>query len=83
MKRTTLILEASLYGELKRRAASEGRTLTEVVEQALRRGLHAVSAARRARVTLPSYDLGPFLLDPAERQPLDEPGEAAPARRDE
>ena len=64
MKRTTLILDTSLYAELKRRAAGEGRTLTEVVEQALRRGLQT-PAARRARRTLPSYDLGPFLVDPA------------------
>jgi hypothetical protein len=81
MKRTTLILDPSLYAELKRRAADEGRTLTEVVEHALRRGLHAAAAGRRARVALPSYDLGPFLLDPAARADLDEPEDAAPPRR--
>ena len=71
MKRTTLLLEPALYHELKRRAAAEGRTLTEVVEQALRRGLHA-PAPRRGRRTLPSYDLGPYLVDPTrarEREP--------------
>lgn len=67
MKRTTLILEASLYAELKRRAAAEGRTLTEVTEGALRLGLDAHAPSRRARVQLPSYDLGPFLADPARR----------------
>lgn len=66
MRRTTLILDAALYAELKKRAASEGRTLTEVVEQALRLGLAAQAPARRARVTLPSYDLGPFLVSPAD-----------------
>jgi hypothetical protein len=66
MKRTTLILDAALYGELRRRAAAEGRTLTEIVERALRAGL-AVPAGRRARIVLPSYDLGPFLADPSDR----------------
>ncbi len=75
MKRTTLVLDGSLHAELKRRAASEGRTLTEVVENALRLGLEAHAHARRPRVQLPSYDLGPFLVDPAQRGPG--PGGAA------
>jgi len=66
MKRTTLLLDASLYAALKQRAAAEGRTLTETVEKALRLGLQT-AAARRPRVVLPSYDLGPFLVDPADR----------------
>jgi hypothetical protein len=66
MKRTTLILDASLYAELRRRAAAEGRTLTDVVERTLRAGLAARAAGRRPRITLPSYDLGPFLTDPAD-----------------
>ena len=66
MRRTTLVLDAGLYAELKKRAASEGRTLTEVVERALRAGLAAQTPVRRARVALPSYDLGPFLVAPAE-----------------
>jgi hypothetical protein len=64
MKRTTLLLDPGLYAELKRRAATEGRTLAEVVERLLRLGLHAASTARRGRVMLPSYDLGPYRLDP-------------------
>jgi len=70
MKRTTLVLDAVLYAELKRRAAAEGRTLTDVTESTLRLGLEAHGAARRARVHLPSYDLGPFLADPARRDVL-------------
>jgi hypothetical protein len=65
MKRTTLLLDSGLHAELRRVAAAEGRTLTEVVERALRRGL-AAAAVRRRRVTLPSYDLGPFLVPPGE-----------------
>lgn len=70
MKRTTLILEPSLVAELKRRAAAEGRTLTELVDRTLRLGLEAHGAGRRVRVHLPSYDLGPFLADPARRDVL-------------
>lgn len=65
MKRTTLILDDAVYAELKKRAARAGRTLTDVVEEALRRGMRA--PRRHARITLPSYDLGPFLIDPADR----------------
>lgn len=67
MKRTTLLLDPGLYTELKRRAATEGRTLTEVVGQLLRLGLLAASGVRRGRVRLPSYDLGPFLVHPSDR----------------
>ena len=70
MKRTTLVMAAALYAELKRRAAAEGRTLAEVTETTLRLGLEAHGATRRTRVQLPSYDLGPFLLDPARRDLL-------------
>jgi len=73
MKRTTLILEPSLHAELRRRAASEGRTLTDVVERTLRLGLDASPAPRRSRVRLPSYDLGPFLADPARREVIPGP----------
>jgi len=66
MKRTTLILEPALYADLRRRAAAEGRTLTDVVERALRLGLAVRTQGRRGHVALPSYDLGPFLVDPAE-----------------
>ena len=64
MKRTTLLLEDALYAELRRRAAHQQRTLTEVVERALRLGLAAPESTRRRRVMLPSYDLGPFLIAP-------------------
>ncbi len=68
MKRTTLVLDGALYARLKRRAADEGRTLSDVVERALRLGLDALAAGRRGRVSLPSYELGPFLVDPARRE---------------
>ncbi len=70
MKRTTLVLDPSLYAELRRRAATEGRTLAEVTESALRLGLAGPSSARRTRIELPSYDLGPFLVAPERRDDL-------------
>lgn len=78
MKRTTLLLDPGLYTELKRRAATEGRTLTEVVGHLLRLGLQATSGARRGRVQLPSYDLGPFLTHPSDRSVF--PGPESEAR---
>jgi hypothetical protein len=66
MKRTTLLLDPALYAGLKKRAAAEGRTLTDVVESVLRLGLAARASTRRGRVALPSYDLGPFLVSPAD-----------------
>jgi plasmid stability protein len=63
------MLDAGLYRELKRRAASEGRTLTAVVERALRAGLALEGRGRRPALRLPSYDLGPFLTDPAGAPP--------------
>lgn len=67
MKRTTLQLDPALAAELRRQAAAERRTFTERLERALRLGLAAEAGARRARVRLPSYDLGPFLADPHDR----------------
>lgn len=79
MKRTTLVLDPALYARLKRRAADEGRTLSDVVERALRLGLETLTSSRRGRVVLPSYELGPFLVDPARRESFGEivsrPGE--------
>lgn len=73
MKRTTLLLDPALYAELRRRAAADGRTLTATVERTLRAGLEALAAGRRGRVRLPSYDLGPFLVDPRGREGLEGP----------
>jgi hypothetical protein len=75
MKRTTLLLDTSLHGELRKRAAAEGRTLTDVVERTLRLGLAAQASGRRGHVRLPSFDLGPFLIDPSARDTVPAPPE--------
>ena len=64
-----MVLDPALYAELRRRAAAEGRTLTETIERVLRLGLEGASAPRRHRVALPSYDLGPFLVEPRRGGP--------------
>jgi len=66
-RRTTLVLDAAVYAALKTRAAREGRTLAEVIERTLRAGLEPHRRRRAPRLRLPSYDLGPFLIDPADR----------------
>jgi hypothetical protein len=71
-RRTTLVLAGALYAELKALASSEGRTLTEVIEHTLRRGLQR-RAGRAPRIKLPSYDLGPFLIDPGDRSVWSDP----------
>ena len=74
MKRTTLQIDDALYARLRRRASDEGRTLTDVVERTLRAGLDAPRDRRAVRLELPSYDLGPFLADPARRDRWPAPG---------
>jgi hypothetical protein len=78
MKRTTLILDPALYAELKRKAAVEGRTLADTVEHLLRLGLQSSSSGRRGRIRLPSYDLGPFLVDPSARAAAPTPARPEP-----
>ena len=70
MKRTTLLLDAGIHAELRRRAVQEGTTLTAVVERVMRLGLEQLATPKRARVQLPSYDLGPFLADPSRRETM-------------
>jgi len=65
-RRTTLVLDGTLYAQLKALAANERRTLSEVIERTLRRGLQR-RAGRGPGIKLPSYDLGPFLIDPGDR----------------
>ena len=67
--RTTLILPDELMRELKRRAAERGETLTSVVEETLRLGLHV---GRRSVVVepLPSYSMGRPLVNIADREEL-------------
>jgi hypothetical protein len=66
--KTTLILPDSLVRALKHRAAEQGTTLSAVVAEALRRGLEEPSATDLP--PLPTYRMGPPLVDVADRDAL-------------
>ena len=51
--RTTIRLPDTLLSKARRRAAEEGRTLTSLIEEALKTALAEPKPARRARVRLP------------------------------
>ena len=71
--RTTLILEDALFRELKKLAAKERRTLTDVTQEALRLGLERRDVARRRRrAKLPSFAMGRPLVDLGDRDRLQE-----------
>jgi hypothetical protein len=54
--RTTIRLDDALLAEAKRHAADTGRTLTHLIEDALRETLsRRQQAARRKRVELPTF----------------------------
>lgn len=56
--RTTINLPDELYGEVRRRAADEGRTLTSFLEEALR-----VAVARHDAGEKPAFVVKPFKGD--------------------
>lgn len=69
--RTTIVIDDELFRALKRRAAEEGRTLSEVTAETLRRGLLRRDADRRPRrVRLPSFSMGQPAVDLADRNQL-------------
>ncbi len=66
--KTTLILPDSLVRTLKRRAADRGTTLSDVVAEALRRGLQKEPEPELR--PLPVYSLGVARVDVADRDAL-------------
>ena len=73
MKRTTLILNQDPFNHLKGIAASERRTLSSLTEDLLRLGLAARRRRSRARRSaLPSWKMGNFKVDVADRNALAE-----------
>lgn len=67
--KTTLIIPDPVFSRLKREAASQGRTLSELVEAALVTFLERKPPAKR-RKPLPSFDLGSPRADVADRNAL-------------
>ena len=67
--KTTLSIADSLMAQLKREAGRRGKTMSEIVESALR--LMLQSKARPAPLPpLPSFESGGALVDIADRQAL-------------
>ena len=65
----TLNIDDTLMAELKREAACRGRTMSELVETALRLLIH--SQRRRGKLpALPSFRSGGMLVDLADRDAL-------------
>lgn len=67
--KTTLNIDDTVMNELKREAARQGRTMSELVETALRLLLHP-SRKRRPLPDLPTFDGGEPLIDIADRDAL-------------
>lgn len=67
--KTTLIIDDGVFRRLKREAAAQGRSLSELVEAALRQFL-ARKAAPSELPPLPAAALGAPLVDIADRDAL-------------
>ena len=59
--RTTVDIPDALLREAKRRAAQDGKTLGQVVEDALRSSFQRLDAAAAAPAALPTYGEGGLL----------------------
>ncbi len=67
--KTTLNIDDTVMAELKREAARQGRTMSDLVETALRLLLRS-QRKREAIPTLPKFHSGGTLVDVADRDAL-------------
>ena len=67
--KTTLIIDDEVMARVKQEAARTGRTMSDLVEDALRRLLDSKPEAR-ARRPLPSFTSGGRLVEVADREAL-------------
>ncbi|RBP03083.1 VapB protein of antitoxin of type II toxin-antitoxin system [Roseiarcus fermentans] len=67
--KTTLNIDDTVMAELKREAARQGRTMSELVETALRNLLRSQKAPARLE-PLPTFKGGGCLVDVADRDAL-------------
>ncbi|MFA7236893.1 MAG: ribbon-helix-helix protein, CopG family [Phycisphaeraceae bacterium] len=70
MMKTTLNIDERLMRQLKARAAHEGRTMTALVEEAIRSKLEASDSIHAAMPPLPKFRLGRFKTDISNRKRL-------------
>ena len=67
--KTTLNIDEKVMADLKREAARQGRTMSELVESALRLSLRS-QRKRQKVVALPTFQSGGALVDIADRDAL-------------
>jgi hypothetical protein len=68
--KTTLNIDDSVMAELKREAARQGRTMSEMVESALRLLLRSQRKRDAVLPELPTFHSGGALVDVADRDAL-------------
>ncbi len=69
--RTTLIIDDAVFRKLKTLAAEQGRTLSQVTQEVLQRGLdESRPTLRRKAVKLPTFAMGTPRVDVADRDRL-------------
>lgn len=68
--KTTLVIDDGVFRRLKMEAAREGRTISELVEAALRRMLEAPPPEPDTLPPLPTFDGGGARVDVADRDAL-------------
>ncbi len=68
--KTTLNIPDPVMKRLRQEAARQGRTISELVEAALRRMLDETRAGPPSLPPLPSFDGGRVLVDVANREAL-------------
>ena len=68
--KTTWEIEDGVMRALKREAAAQGKTMSELVETAIRLYLRAASKSQKPLPPLPRGDLGDELVDIADRDAL-------------
>ena len=67
--KATLVIPDPIFRDLKRQAAERGTTLSELAAELLRRGLTERPKPAKLR-PLPSFDMGPFKVNVADREAL-------------
>ncbi len=68
--KTTLNIDEVVFAELKREATRQGRTMSELVEMALRLMLSSEQKGHNAIPDLPKFHSGGSLVDIADRDAL-------------
>jgi ribbon-helix-helix CopG family protein len=68
--KTTLLIDDAVMAQLKREAARQGRTMSELVETALRLLFRSPRSTPRPLSKLPVFDSGGHLVDIADRDAL-------------